>query len=178
VIGYRAWYFALDRRRASLFPLTHPRHVVASPWDGANRDWVSASCNRFAAPHLSHDKSLAKPFDVERPPEGLGPELCVCCRSHDVPDEACSCGFYTTKTLAALLRPSPANFILGRVELAGKVIEYAAGYRAERARIVELIPLGGTEPEAIRLANRLELPLTTSVSTGIIPATTRGPNAA
>jgi hypothetical protein len=127
---------------------------------------------------MSHDESLPAPFDVKRPPVGLGAELCVSCRCHDVPDEACSCGFYTTKTLEALLHPFPPNFILGRVALAGKVIECAGGYRAERARIVELIPLGGTEPEAIRLANRLGLPLATSVSPGIIQATTRGPNAA
>ena len=73
---------------------------------------------------------------------------------HGVPDEGCSCGFYAMKELdAQLLRTAGMAvqdagnngteevFVLGRVELAGKVIEHEIGYRAERARIVELIPL-------------------------------------
>jgi hypothetical protein len=131
-----------------------------SPWDGAHRDWVSASCDRFA-PHLA----------------GFGPELCVNCLRHDVPDEGCTCGFYATKTLAVFLGGSfRRDCILGRVELAGKVIECTAGYRAERARIVELIPLRGTEPVAIRVARRLRLPLRASIP--FTPRPERGPSAA
>ena len=35
--------------------------------------------------------------------------------------------------------------VLGRVALSGKVIEHDFGYRAERARIAELIPFRGAE---------------------------------
>ena len=176
LVGYRALFFVLDERRASLFPIARPGLEAPSPWDGAHRDWVSASCNRFA-PHLSHDRSTSRPFDVRRPPVGFGPELCVSCPRHDVPDEGCTCGFYATKTLAVFLGSSlKGDRILGRVELAGKVIECTAGYRAERARIVELIPLRGTEPLAIRLARRLRLPLRASVP--FTPGPERGPSAA
>jgi hypothetical protein len=160
LIGYRAWFFVLDRRRASLFPIMGRDLEDPSPWDGAHREWVSASCHRFA--------QLV----------GFGPELCVSCPRHDVPDEGCTCGFYATKTLAVFLGASlfRRDCILGRVELAGKVIECTAGYRAERARIVELIPLRGTEPAAIRLARRLRLPLRASIP--FAPRPERGPSAA
>jgi hypothetical protein len=156
LIGYRAWSFVLDPRRASLFPIMMRRDLEApSPWDGAHRDWVSASCGGFA-PHLSDDMSPR----------------------HDVPDEGCACGFYATKTLAVFLGSwlFRRDCILGRVELAGKVIECTAGYRAQRARIVELIPLRGTEPAAIRLARRLRLPLRASIP--FAPRPERGPSAA
>jgi hypothetical protein len=161
LIGYRAWFFVLDGRRASLFPISRRDLEAPSPWDGAHRDWVSASCHGVA-PYLA----------------GFGPELCVSCPRHDVPDEECSCGFYATKTLAVFLGSSlfRRDCILGRVELAGKVIECTAGYRAERARIVELIPLRGTEPAAIRLARRLRLPLRASLP--FTPRPERGPSAA
>jgi hypothetical protein len=179
VIGYRMWSFVLDRWRASLFPLVHSYLAAASPWDGAHRDWVSASCNRFA-PHPSHDISTGGPFDMRRPPVGFGPDLCVSCPRHDAPDEGCTCGFYATKTLAVFQQGAfTKDCILGRVELAGKVIEYTAGYRAERARILELIPIGGTEHAAIRLARRLRLPLDASVGfAAFSPRPARGPDAA
>jgi hypothetical protein len=68
------------------------------------------------------------------------------------------------KTLLSVEEPSGPDVILGRVELAGKVIECSTGFRAERARIVELTPVVGTEGEAMRLANRLGLPMTAPVA--------------
>ncbi len=67
------------------------------------------------------------------------------------------------KTLVSVVEPSGSDVILGRVELVGKVIEYTSGYRAERARIAELIPIEGTERHAMLLANRLGLSLAVSV---------------
>ncbi|HET6791336.1 MAG TPA: hypothetical protein VFI35_07090 [Actinomycetota bacterium] len=49
--------------------------------------------------------------------------------------------------------------VFGRVELAGKVIEHETGYRAERARIAELIPTTTDGGSTLSLARRLELPL-------------------
>jgi hypothetical protein len=46
-------------------------------------------------------------------------------------------------------------FVLGRVELAGKVIEHALGYRAERARIVELLPLRDQQRTVEAIARRV-----------------------
>jgi hypothetical protein len=53
--------------------------------------------------------------------------------------------------------------VLGRVELAGKIIEHEWGYRAERARIAELIPFRGTEQSVMILAARLGLPISEPV---------------
>jgi hypothetical protein len=58
---------------------------------------------------------------------------------------------------------SGVRFVLGRVELAGKVIEHERGYRAERARIVELIPLRGTERAVEALARRVGVGVARSV---------------
>jgi hypothetical protein len=60
--------------------------------------------------------------------------------------------------LSMELRLGP-DLVLGRVELAGKVIEYTVGYRAARARIAALIPTRGNERIAKRLADDLGLPL-------------------
>ena len=51
------------------------------------------------------------------------------------------------------------DLTLGRVELAGKVIEHSLGYRAARARIAALIPIRGNERTVKRLAQSLGLPL-------------------
>ena len=45
--------------------------------------------------------------------------------------------------------------VLGRILLSGKVIEHDFGYRAERARIAELIPFRGSERSVMVLAHRL-----------------------
>ena len=68
------------------------------------------------------------------------------------------------KALETVIEPQAGDVILGRFELAGKVIEYTDGYRAERARITQLTPVAGTEQQAMRLANRLGLPMTTPIA--------------
>jgi hypothetical protein len=83
---------------------------------------------------------------------------------HTVPGEHCACGFYAMKALSCAqqltmeLRFGP-DLTLGRVELAGKVIEHTLGYRAARARIAALIPIRGNERTVKRLAQSLGLPL-------------------
>ena len=133
LIGYRAWFFTNNVHGASLLSLA-PLGGSNTAWEGANRHWVSAAC----------------PFGSLPP--------------HVIPGEDCSCGFYAMKTLSRVqqlsmeLRSGP-DLILGRVELAGKVIEYTVGYRAARARIAALIPMRGNERTAKRLADDLGLPL-------------------
>jgi hypothetical protein len=58
---------------------------------------------------------------------------------------------------------SASGLVMGRVELAGKVIEHEFGYRAERARIVELIPFKGTERSVMILSARVGLPVSEPV---------------
>jgi hypothetical protein len=149
IMAYRAWQYSIQGGRAQLDPLNGPLSsplMGASPWDGAASDWVTASCTVLPEFH------------------------------HDVPSEECSCGFYSLKELefavdhASILhlmgfsgygRRVPV--VLGRIELSGKVIEHDVGYRAERARIAELIPFSGTEHAAMVLANRLGVGLAPAV---------------
>ena len=155
LVGYRAWHVA----GASLLPIGHRDPLATtSPWDGANRHWVSATCS-FETPEpvtdsmrerLQHIYSkLGLPF--ESFPGG----------PHTVPGEDCSCGFYAMKELSSMLGFLAPGVVLGRVELAGKVIECSLGYRAERARIAELISIAGDRRSAAELALRLGLPLAT-----------------
>jgi hypothetical protein len=146
IVGYRLWYY-VNLEQPQLFSLTRfAQHSPLSDWAGAESSWVVASC-------LIRD-------DAE----------------HVAPAENCLCGFYAMSTLGRLITEAELpvlahglvtgvddskeeGFVLGRVALAGKVIEHEYGYRAERARIDELIPIHGTEPAIIQLAAQLGLPI-------------------
>jgi hypothetical protein len=141
IVGYRAWYYTIGQRGARLHPLV--RRGSGSPtgigdWDGASWSWVTATCSHVAASW------------------------------HVAPEEDCTCGFYAMSTLPPVVSGcgfrtveigsgSTSGVVLGRVELAGKIIEHEWGYRAERARIAELIPFRGTEQSVMILAARLGL---------------------
>ena len=61
---------------------------------------------------------------------------------HIAPEEHCRCGIYALKNpVEAILNESSkfAITVLGQVELTGKVIEGTGGYRAEKARILDLL---------------------------------------
>jgi len=71
---------------------------------------------------------------------------------HPAPAEGCFCGVYAYKTavrvsesLEGMKYETSRNLgfksATGVVELAGKVIEHELGYRAERARIVSILPV-------------------------------------
>jgi hypothetical protein len=148
LVGYRMWLVRDEDEEPVFFPLSHP-----SPnWKGATRGWVSASC------WVGSDEFLAS-LDDEFAWDGPNP--------HRAPGEGCSCGFYAMKELDGQLLHVAAMAahgvdrtgtdevsVLGRVELAGKVIEHELGYRAERARIVELIPLRGQKRTVEAIARR------------------------
>jgi hypothetical protein len=51
------------------------------------------------------------------------------------------------------------------VDLAGKVIEHESGYRAERARVAELIPTTESGAFTYPLASHLDLPVGTAFDT-------------
>ena len=152
IVGFRAWFYRLTESGPHLYPICSRRDVIASsPWDGGESEWVVASCG----------------------PDPVDP-------GH-MPAWECTCGFYATKTLPTLLRApfvlmsapgerrADCGWILGRVELAGKIIEHDDGYRAEKARIAELIPIEGDEPNSVRLAALLGLTLGDPVAVVRLP---------
>jgi hypothetical protein len=145
ISAYRAWFYSIEGRSARLFPLSGS--MMASDWEGAGARWVTASCPRFGS------------------------------ATHEVPSEVCSCGFYSLKELGVAVRhagifrlstygQAPVRVVLGRILLSGKVIEHETGYRAERARVAELIPFRGTERSIMVLANRLGVGMAPAVEPG------------
>jgi hypothetical protein len=157
IVGYRRWRYTLGLWQAQLQSLSPVPAALwrneKSSWEGNPSGWVTATC------FLDTDSG------------------------HVAPVEDCTCGLYAVKRLdELLLAPSPrllriqepteqsivqrrlaaagvtaAGVVMGRVQLAGKVIEHEYGFRAERARIAEFLPVRGTEPTIIRLAAQLGL---------------------
>lgn len=166
LIGYRAWYFVYDLHGSSLFPISGRGLGRSSAWDGANRRWVTAGCP-FETSEPRPDpmrERMDRIYSKLGLPLGSFPVR----EAHAIPGEDCSCGFYAMKELDWVWRSGP-DIILGRVQLAGKVIEYTEGYRAERARIAELIPIEGNERPSKRIAFQLGLPLAPALSTDELP---------
>lgn len=129
LIAYRVWRFHPPAHDPLLYSLNQMDWVPGT--------WAQAVCERFTPPPLY----------------GTG--------GHSAPGEGCSCGFYAAKALVHsvdLARAAPTGLLVGRVELAGKVIEHDEGYRAERARIVELLPMPGQESVAEWFANVYGVP--------------------
>jgi hypothetical protein len=148
IVGYRAWYYEIGQREARLHPLTQGSGVGprAGDWDGASWGWVTAMCSLDPASW------------------------------HVAPVEVCTCGFYAMRELHPVVQDAArlhvwrhlglgctSGVVMGRVELAGKVIEHELGYRAERARIATLIPFRGTERSVMILAARLGVPISKPV---------------
>ena len=141
LVGYRLWRVENEDEEPAFFPLNDR----TPDWSGATHGWVAASCR--VLPDLSVDFSVS--------PDGeLVEDILI---PNRVPGEDCTCGFYAMKDLSPQLllsasmpaaftsTPPKVRYVLGRVELAGKIIEHDFGYRAERACIVELIPGRGEE---------------------------------
>jgi hypothetical protein len=150
--GYRSWSYSVVGGRARLFPM-HVMPVEAGSsgddsstvWEGAWRRWVTASCARG-------------PFG----------------RSHQAPDEGCSCGFYAMKDPSDVVVPwllgetfeaagVRTGVVSGRVLLAGKVIEHEHGFRAELARISEFITSPDDIDGTILVATLLDLPVVAGI---------------
>ena len=130
--AFRAWAYGAAMAPGVLFPVSFV-DATTSPWEGAERDWVISSC---------------RADEVEA-------------GTHRSPQMDCTCGFHAVKELETLRQMFgywPGSF-LGRVQLAGTIIEHELGYRAERARIVELIPWRGHEERVSVLALLLGLPM-------------------
>jgi hypothetical protein len=148
IAAYRAWFYSIQGGTAQLYPLAGGPASLGNGWEGAETTWVTASCPRFVS------------------------------RTHEVPSEDCTCGFYSLKELElaaahagmfhlmASQGRGNGQVVLGRILLSGKVIEHDLGYRAERARIAELIPFRGTERSIMVLAHRLGVGMAPAVEPG------------
>jgi DNA-binding CsgD family transcriptional regulator len=135
--AYRLWTYDLTKRGASLHSLMC-HGIRPCPWEDAGPGWVVASCTGI--------------------------------QGHAAPANQCSCGVYAVASIPELLRHAVpfergdgVGALMGRVELAGKVIEHERGYRAERARIVGLVPIEGATRDVMRYGNRLGIPISPAV---------------
>jgi hypothetical protein len=136
--AYRAWEFRSEDPADPLRPLSSADDQT-SPWLGAASDWVTASCRLETTREPIHGQ---------------------------VPNEDCRCGFYSMKSLDTLREMFclvEPDIVLGRILLAGKVIEFDMGYRSERARIAELLPWKGREIETERVAESIGAPVGAAV---------------
>lgn len=145
LIGYRLWRVIEEGGEIVLSPL----NFESRDWVGATSGWVSSTCG-------GSELWVSPEGELEWPDR------------HRAPGEECACGFYAMKQLTPEMllgassrhahrvgSRSDERLVLGRVQLAGKIVEHELGYRAERARIVELIPIRGSEPEIHAIATRL-----------------------
>jgi hypothetical protein len=167
IVGFRCWQYAMYPTGAWL---GSPSRYGSSPsgrslWKGAGSRWVEARCllSRDRAHRYIGTCGCGVAAEFGFPADGCP----VCSSPPEVPDEACTCGFYAMRDLTPELIEAVApswnwelsGRVVGRVLLAGKVIEYEMGYRAQLARIAELIPVEGTEWAVRQLAERLGLPV-------------------
>jgi len=147
ILAYRMWVVRQDDEAT----LVTNGPVLDGMWDDAARRWIRAGCRQDG--------------------------------THSAPHEECACGFYAMKPeaaqsvfeRAALVQRAASrdrkphvgtSAVVGTVALAGKVIEHDFGYRAELARIRDIMPARGVLPagkEAIRIARevaaRLDVPM-------------------
>lgn len=132
IVAYRAWRYDVMTGLPCLASLTSEE-----TW--GNDGWTRAECRLWA---------------TEPPGDGT---------PHHAPVERCTCGFYALKALDQPLllmvamnrrrfRSKGQGCIVGKVQLAGKVIEHDEGYRAELARVLEFMPFRGQETVAEVLA--------------------------
>lgn len=173
LVGYRCWSYSAALTGVALYPVMRMGvgHLDPSPWTGAESRWVKAHCfGEAPISRLHAGRLLCEILGVA--PEAPGGAVPKAAPSHEVPMEDCSCGFYAMRdldrglvdmSLYGMLTQRAQLYVLGRVLLAGKVIEHAEGYRAERARIAELIPVKGTEEPVSALAAALGLPMSAPV---------------
>jgi hypothetical protein len=141
VTAYRAWRYVPQDMRASLHPMARRPGEAWLP-----DAWTEARClagGLSAYVIRSHD---------------LG--------HHQAPREGCTCGLYAMKNLDDLVAEllmlglpamSSAGIVVGKVELAGRVIEHELGYRAQYGRVVELLSAPGV----------LEAPFAAAASYGV-----------
>jgi hypothetical protein len=65
----------------------------------------------------------------------------VCPEGHVPPADGCSCGLYAVKSPKTLTwwNSSPGGLVLGKIALAGEVLEHTTGYKAQYGRPIEFV---------------------------------------
>lgn len=112
IVGWRAWQIIGNRHVPRLRSVTWSSHFW--PTDR----WTFASCH--------------------------GEDVCGASEDGKIPGECCSCGLYCAKSREQLVSlgyntyGDHSKVVVGKVGLAGKVIPGSQGWRAEKARVVEL----------------------------------------
>lgn len=163
LVAYRIWWYSIDARGVRV----GAAYGEDGTWPGAERrHWVTASCSRLW---------LARQT-VPRFPHRAPNEYCTCgfYSIKGISDaEEILMMVRSTQRMESMHsgrrpgepaprrrpgEPAHSGFVFGRVELAGKVIEHRLGYRAERARILELIPLGEHDGATGTVARLLGVP--------------------
>jgi hypothetical protein len=114
--GWRVWRVGSDEGRPRLLSQAMQRHV----W------WPHERARAVCYPNNS------LPWPVEAPPEQLPP-------AHRPPVKGCNCGFYALDSFQGIMQIWSSSFVLGRVQLWGKIIRGERGLRAEFAYPAELI---------------------------------------
>ncbi|MGH2692303.1 MAG: hypothetical protein ACRDHM_07335 [Actinomycetota bacterium] len=160
LVGIRGWTVRISGDEV----LFHPVSGSTGGWEGAGSGWVEATC--LFAPWIPHAHLSLVTDEPSRPTRHCD----LCDQGHVAPEESCTCGFYAFKELSPELvavltmAPDPGSaqdlhLVVGRVELAGKVIEHDLGYRAGRARIAALIPVEGRDPFTREVSRLTGIPL-------------------
>ena len=125
--AFRAWRHVPNDSRAQLHPMARRPGEVWLP-----NAWTEARCLAGGLSAYVRRSHAVEP--------------------HAAPHEGCTCGLYGMRTLDDLVDElstlglralSSAGIVVGRVELAGKVVEHELGYRAQYGRVVELLSAPG-----------------------------------
>jgi hypothetical protein len=115
--------------------------------------------------------------DTSWPPGGWLTARCER-KQHSAPHWGCSCGLYSAKEINTVLMLASIHMpqdlagpmiVLGRVHLSGKVIEHDDGYRAERARVIQILPVSGSRSHAEAVAARYGVPVGDEIPAVAIP---------
>jgi len=114
-----------------------PSEIYASPIEAV----------KLARLGVERDRVVLRPAFFRQSGGAYGARAEAWCplRDHDAPQAECSCGFYAVPDLAELWRLGvhEPDLAVVRVELAGRIIEHAHGYRAA-TQIVREVQLHGT----------------------------------
>jgi hypothetical protein len=144
IVGYRAWRYEPNDAWSPLHPMARRPGEV---WRAGG--WTQARCLAGGlSAYVRRSREQGR---------------------HPAPQEGCTCGLYAMRGLDELLIDLATlgipviawtGVILGRVELAGKVIEHDRGYRAERGRVAELFSSPARLEVPFAVAATYDVPVT------------------
>lgn len=132
-------------------------------WNFKGEDLKATSMLGYTWPSPAIEATCRRAREYTATWNGMLPSEEVVYYDHPAPQYDCTCGIYACKTLADLKhvcrhmwpfksesRLAVGRYVIGEVDLWGKVIEYGQGFRAQHARIVGLYETGAAVPIAQR----------------------------